>query len=709
MHQLVAALALVVALQYAVIAFGVVPVLARLALRQGRAVQAARWGAAAFFAGCAVTHVMIAVAALQETSAAPGHGVAVGGSGLTALWQHVLPHVAQVVGGGLFIAVAHHRLSLSIMTKTEARELHELEEHLRTVFDEAPAGVGLYALDPETVQLGRVLQVNPALCRLVGRDEQTLRETAYRDLLVHRTDWEDTRDALRELLTGREPSVELEQPYLHQDGHEFWAHVMISLTHDEAGQPLHCVVQVRDVTDDRHRESQLRHLAEHDSLTGVFNRHRFGAELDRMVATVHRYGETAALLVVDLDHFKFVNDTYGHATGDRLLHTVASVLSSRLRSTDVLGRLGGDEFGVLLPHTSEAGASALAQSLLQALRDEAHVQVMDRSVRAAASIGVSMISPTDAVVDADALLAQADIAMYEAKETGRDRVASADGAVHGTARMRARLSWSERVRDALDRGGFQLWEQPILDLATGRFDRSELLLRMVDADGSLVLPGHFLEVAERFGQVQGIDSWVFSRAIQLLELRHAAGDTRSVEINLSGASLTDEALIDRICHQVSGAAFDPSRLIVEVTETAAVGNTSLARTLASRLGDAGCRFALDDFGSGFGSFYYLKHLHFDGVKIDGEFVKDLPESSTDLVMLDAIVGMARGLGKEVTAEFVQNDATIALLRERGVGFAQGFHIARPHPVPEFEGRDTECLDEAAAPRPTVVAGSVSRD
>jgi diguanylate cyclase (GGDEF)-like protein/PAS domain S-box-containing protein len=695
MDDVVAVMALVVAVQYAVIAFGVVPVLARLALRQGPVIHVARWGAAAFFAGCALTHVVIAVDSLS------GDGHDMGGSGTAPFWQHVVPHIAQVVGGGLFIAVAHRRLALSLMTKAEARELHELEVHLRTAFDRAPVGVALFDLDDDGSRLGRVLQVNPALCRLVGHDEPTLRSADLRQLLAQETDGHEAVRALDDLLGGGQPLVEFEQRYRHGNGSDVWVHVTASLTHDDDCRPVHCLVQVRDVTDDRRREAQLRHLAEHDPLTGLYNRRRFGEELDRVVATVQRYDEPAALLVVDLDHFKTVNDTYGHATGDRLLTTVAGVLTSRLRRTDVLGRLGGDEFGVLLPHTTAAGAARLGQALLQALRDEAHVQVADRCVRAAASIGVSVLSP-DGEIDAGRLLAQADIAMYEAKETGRDRVASIDDAAHGTARMRARLTWSERVRDALASDGFALWEQPVLNLATGVCDRSELLLRMIDpTDGSLIAPGHFLDVAERFGQIQGIDSWVFSRAVELLELRHAAGDDRILEVNISGASLTDERLVDDIAGQLRRASFDRSRLIVEVGETAAVGNVEVARTLAARLADAGCRFALDDFGSGLGSFHHLEHLRFDGVKIDGGFVEDLPASRADLLVLEAIVRIAQGLGKEVTAQFVQNDETLALLRDRGVGYAQGHHVGVPRPVPEFALpaplRSPEAIDLPVAP------------
>ena len=669
-------LALVVAAQYAVIAAAVVPRLARLVGVNSRLVGAARWGAVAFFAGCAVTHLGIAAQALlvEETHHVPG------GDALL-LGQHVLPHIGQVVGGALFIGIAHRRLELNLMPKDVAAHLRQHEMHFRSAFDRAPVGIALVSVAPQ--DYGSVLQVNPALCQIVGYDEPTLRQGSLRERLVPPEAQDELLEAVRTLLAGEEETVDMDQPFRHRDGSEGWVNLQASLMHDDAGAPLYVVVQVRDIADDRRREAQLRFLADHDSLTGVFNRRRFEDELDRAVALVRRYDESAALLLVDLDQFKYVNDTYGHGTGDRLICQVAAVLTSRLRDSDVLGRLGGDEFGVLLPRTSEQGAVAVAEALLQCLRKDGHVVVSDRKVRATASVGVRMIT-AEPQRNGEQLLAEADIAMYEAKETGRDRVSTMNGGTAGTDRMRSRLTWSERVRDALDGGGFTLYEQPIVDLRTRRVERSELLVRMVDRDdGSLILPGHFLGVAERFGQVQAIDQWVFTRAVELLELRHAKGDRRSLEINLSGVSLTDEALMDELTQLVARATIDPTRLIVEVTETAAVGNIDLARRLAARLGAVGCRFALDDFGSGFGSFFYLKHLHFDGLKIDGEFVKDLPESTNDRLTLEAIVTIARGMGKEVTAEFVQNEATMELLAGLGVGFAQGYHISEPVPVPEF--------------------------
>jgi diguanylate cyclase (GGDEF)-like protein len=456
-----------------------------------------------------------------------------------------------------------------------------------------------------------------------------------------------------------------------------------------SGAPQHgplIVAQILDITQDRRREEELRHLADHDGLTQLFNRGRFEKEMDRIVACSREQHDVAALLLVDLDQFKYVNDTYGHAVGDQVLRAVADALRSRLRADDVIGRLGGDEFAILCPSITPDAARALAQALLRTVHEEAQVTVGTRIVRPAASIGVTVICG-ERTITSEHLLAEADLAMYEAKQSGRERVWMAEAESAALTGVRSHLAWSERIREALAEDGFRLWEQPILNLATGECDRSELLIRMVDpADGSLVAPGLFLTAAERFGQIQAIDRWVFLRAISLLAQRQATGDHRALEINLSGASLTDEALIDDLADMIRHAPIDPTRLIVEVTETAAVRNVELARQFAHRLSDLGCTFALDDFGSGFGSFYYLKHLPFTGLKIDGEFVKDLPASRSDRLTVEAIVSLSLGLGKEITAEFVQNDETITLLRDLGVHYAQGYHVGRPHEVPEFIGR-----------------------
>ena len=465
-------------------------------------------------------------------------------------------------------------------------------------------------------------------------------------------------------------SVE-EKRYLRPDGSVVWVARSVTLVRDADGEPLHFLDQIQDVTERRRFERELRQLADHDPLTGLLNRRRFEQELDRHVAEVARYGPRGALLVLDLDHFKYVNDALGHHAGDELILSVAGLLSRRLRETDTMARLGGDEFAVLLPHADIAEARQVAEALVFTVREEASVITGDRPRRVTTSVGIAPF--TGAGLTGEQLLIEADLAMYEAKEAGRDRYAVVSHDTLSPGRVRGRASWLDRVRAALDDDRFVLHAQPIRDLRTGgEISQHELLLRMVGDEGELIAPGVFLPLAERLGLAPEIDRWVASRAIELL-----AGDPGgavALEVNLFGPSLNDTALLHLIEAELRGNDIDPRRLIFEITETTAVSNIPLARRFAERLTGLGCRFALDDFGAGFGSFYYLKHLPFDYLKIDGEFVSGCLGNRTDQLVIEAVVRIARGLGKETVAEFVSDDGLERFVRTQGVDYAQGFHV-----------------------------------
>ena len=425
-------------------------------------------------------------------------------------------------------------------------------------------------------------------------------------------------------------------------------------------------------------EAMLRRLADHDPLTGVFTRERLQEELGQVVALADRYGEPGVVGVIDLDNFKYVNDAHGHGMGDHLLAQAATLLRARLRETDALGRLGSDEFAFVLPRTDMTAAAEVAAELLGALRSGA-ATIGGERIRLTASVGLAPIEPAGAeAVTASDLLAEADIAMYAAKEAGRDRVETAAPGHRSIARVRASLTWAARIHHALEHDGLLLHAQPILNLAEDRVDRYELLLRMLGDDGRPVSPGEFLSTAERFGQMPAIDRWVVGQALALLAATPEDGPV--LEVNLSAASVTDAETVAFIGQAVADADIDTSRLIFEITETAAIADIVRAGVLAERLRELGCRFALDDFGAGFGSLYYLKHLPFDVIKIDGEFIKDLPASPEDQLTVRAIAQMARGLGKTTIAEFVQDAATVELLRELGVDLAQGVYVGAAVPL-----------------------------
>jgi len=480
---------------------------------------------------------------------------------------------------------------------------------------------------------------------------------------------------LQTLLSG-ESIDNFETEGIRKDGSVITVSLTVSPVTDANGRIVSTAIIARDATERVRYEERLRHMADHDQLTGLLNRRRFDEQLKRELARAGRYAAHSAVLSIDIDNFKGINDSAGHAAGDAVLVQVASVLSSRFRSTDVVARLGGDEFAVLLSAVGADEARAAAEDLLSEIRNSP-ASYGGRPFRISASIGVTAFESDDAT--AGEVLVNADLAMYAAKTGGRDRVVVYTAPEARTARAMAKLTWSQRIQDALDRDRFVLHLQPILELATGQIKHGELLLRMKGERGKLIAPGAFLPAAERFGLIHAIDRWVVSRAIQLIA--ESMGPVPRVGINLSGESVVgDPELLRMIERELEQSSVDPSKLIFEVTETAAIANMPEATQFARGLTSLGCSLALDDFGTGFGSFYYLKHLPVSYVKLDGEFVQNLPRSEVDEHMVKAIVGVSRALGIKTVAESVADAETISLLQKHQVDYAQGYYVGKPVPL-----------------------------
>jgi diguanylate cyclase (GGDEF)-like protein/PAS domain S-box-containing protein len=559
------------------------------------------------------------------------------------------------------------------------RALARAEERLRTAFAEAP--IGMAVVSPE----GRFLQVNKALARITGYETWELLTLPFAGELTHPEDRRSDERARAAMLAGEMRNYDVEKRYLHAAGHTVWVAVHTTLIRDGDGRPAYFLAQIEDVTDRRRYESELQHMADHDPLTGLLNRRAYERRLEEHLARGERYGHAGAVMVLDLDDFKEVNDTLGHSAGDELIVRVANALATRLRESDTLARLGGDEFAILTPTGERAEAEHLADSLLQVVRREHAARGPGGRERPiTASIGVAPLEGVEHLSAEEALI-NADLAMYDAKEAGRDRSETYGGAGRGQAHIEARLEWAERIRAALDEDRLVLHAQPVVETATGRTTQHELLVRMVDAHGDLIPPGSFLPIAERFGLIREIDRWVVTRAIRMLGEHREEGRHPTVEINLSAHSLGDAQLAVHIGRELRAAGAAATQLIFEVTETAAIGNIAAARTFAERLGELGCRFALDDFGAGFGSFYYLKHLPFDFIKIDGEFVRNCAADPTDRLVIGAVVELARGMGKRTIAEFVGDEQTLTILTELGVDYVQGFHLGPPAPLENWLG------------------------
>ena len=431
----------------------------------------------------------------------------------------------------------------------------------------------------------------------------------------------------------------------------------------------------------RNSRSRLEHLAATDPLTGLSNRRHFEHELEKVVALQTASAgstETAALLVLDLDNFKYVNDSHGHAVGDGVLQKIAILLEQRLRASDVIARLGGDEFAILLRNVAVSRAPSIARDLGDAIRGSRFTLETGQSLRLSVSIGITTFGSADDLTPAE-LLVNADIAMYDAKEAGRDRVSVAATDVH-QERAKTRLTWLQRIREALDSDNFELHAQPIRHLASGQVTQHELLLRMHSNSGELIPPGAFIDIAERSGAIRDIDLWVVKSACRIIRHQRAQGRVSRMEINVSGVSVSDPEFVALITPELAALGPMATDLVFELTETAAVTNLAHASAFAEGLRPFGCGLALDDFGVGFGSFYYLKHLPCQYLKIDGEFIRGLSQSHADQVFVRAMVELARGLGKQTIAEFVEDEATLTLITELGVDFAQGYHIGRPAPL-----------------------------
>ena len=451
-----------------------------------------------------------------------------------------------------------------------------------------------------------------------------------------------------------------------KDGTMYPEEQTITPVRNEKGAISHFVAIKQDISDRKHQEEQIRFLAMHDPLTALPNRRAFEGTLTRFAHDA-RAGRSAAVLVLDIDEFKLINDSAGHPVGDQLLVEVTSLLQSQLRPGDFLARLGGDEFVVLLQNVSEGLAHDIAERLRRVV--EAMSFHHDGTLcPVTISVGIAFFGRSE---DPKTVVAHADTAMYSAKEHGKNRVASYP--VAGGDGVHDVMHWLARIRAALRDHGFLLLFQPVIEVSSGTAVHFEALIRMRGENGTTIGPESFLPSAERYGLMPQIDGWVFDEVMKILE---AKADIK-IFANLSGRSLTDEPLLLHIEERLRSSAIAPGRLSFEITETAAIADLASARHWVRRLKDVGCMIALDDCGVGFSSFGYLRALAVDFVKIDRTFMHDLDTSATNRALVQAINTVARTLGKGVIAEGVETAAHATALREMGIEHGQGYHFGTP--------------------------------
>ena len=424
-------------------------------------------------------------------------------------------------------------------------------------------------------------------------------------------------------------------------------------------------------------EATIHHLAYHDHLTGLVNRNEFDRRLNAALDSAKNDDATHALLYLDLDQFKVINDTCGHQAGDELLSQLAMVLRKLVRGNDVLARLGGDEFGLLLGDCPLDQAKGIAEGLRAAVGNFRFVW-RDKIFSVRVSIGMVLITKNSQ--NACEVLSAADMACYAAKDLGRDRVHVYTDDDADLQRRHTEMQWVSRIKDALDGEQFVLYQQKMCSLnnVTGHEQHSEFLVRMLGLDGSIILPGAFIPAAERYGLMMNLDRWVVKAVIDYLVQNEK--NKGVYFINLSGASLSDDGIFSFIKQEISRSQISPELLCFEITETAAIANLSNAVEFINEIRNIGCQFALDDFGAGLSSFSYLKTIPVDYLKIDGAFVRDINNDPMNYAIVHAINEIGHVAGLQTVAEYVENEETLGLLKDIGVDLAQGYCIERPHSV-----------------------------
>jgi diguanylate cyclase (GGDEF)-like protein/PAS domain S-box-containing protein len=557
--------------------------------------------------------------------------------------------------------------------KAMLEQLNTREQRLHAILNNTAEGIITFD------ERGVIESFNQSAEKLFGRVEDEVIGTSIAQLISPEA--RETRDdylahfmrAEIQRLVGHEGEL----AGRHKDGSSFPLAVKISGMRLENTQKY--IAMVSNISERKALMENLRRLAEHDGLTGLYNRTYFHGELERVVGRVHRSEvSNCALLYLDLDHFKYVNDTLGHAAGDKLLIEVVNILTRRARKSDLVARLGGDEFTVLVYDTRPEQVEKVADSFRRQLTD-LNFNYEGQTVAVGCSIGVAVIEPS-AQSPAE-VMSRADLACHIAKRAGRNQVhLFAPDDVKDVASMSLDMGWSRRIREAVEHNRFALACQPIVSTRTRETKIYEVLVRMLDDNGGLIMPGGFLPTAERFGLSLDIDRWVIVHAIETLAEQRITLPELCYTINLSAQTLNTPAICDLIQDRLRATGLDPAALIFEVTETAAISDLNAASALLARLRALGCRTALDDFGSGMSSFAYLKELPVDIVKIDGRFVKHIATSAVDKAMVRAMNDIAHALGKETIAEFVEDEAAFQILIELGVDYGQGYHLGRPDMV-----------------------------
>lgn len=536
---------------------------------------------------------------------------------------------------------------------------------------------------------GRIDYINSAAERLTGWSrvsaEGELFATVYRIRDDHSA--RDSREMLRHVLQGRTVIAETSTLTLTaRDGLEHAVMHTAAPIYNQRRDVIGTVIVFHDVTSARELQQQLSHQATHDALTGLLNRGAFEVHAAELLSHAKQEGGAHMLGYLDLDQFKLVNDTCGHIAGDELLRQVAALIKAQLRTGDTVARLGGDEFGILLHQCDVNNGARIAELIREAIRD---FRFPWGNKQFAIGVSIGLVNITRDTESLSKLFSIADAACYAAKDMGRNRVHVYQPDDMELAHRQGQMQWVTRIREALDRDRLRLYFQTIApagnaDSLSGHY---ELFVRMLDQEDNVIPPGAFIPAAERYNLMQEIDLWVIRNALAWLgdQQRRNPETIELCALNLSGASVGDETCLSEIRECFERYHVDARRVCFEITETAAIANLRTATRFIKDLKAIGCRFALDDFGSGLSSFGYLKNLPVDFLKIDGTFIKDIDNNPMDAVMVQSINTIGHQMGLQTIAEFVESESILKTLRDIGVDFVQGYHIDKPRPLEQLEG------------------------
>lgn len=527
--------------------------------------------------------------------------------------------------------------------------------------------------------LGKLTYLNPTAELFTGWHNSEAKGAPLDDIfhIVDVVSQEPINNSVDNTLNKQEEHAKNRECLLiRKDEQQYVINYSVAPIHNEKENVIGAVLTFRDVTEQRKLTQKLEYQAAHDPLTGLLNRDEFETRLTKVLASLQE-GQAHALLYLDLDQFKVVNDTCGHSAGDELLRQVTALLNSKLRTRDTLARLGGDEFGIILEHCPQKEAIRIAHTLREIVQDFRY-QWQNKIFTIGASIGLFPINQCNESLSK--AMSAADSACYAAKESGRNRVHVYQADDSLPQKRSGEMQWLPRIQLAMAEKRLCLYFQPILPISNikGLEEHGEILLRLRDEQGQLILPGAFLPSAERYDQMLMIDRWVVKQSLKLLRTANHQQAKVTYAINLSAQALGDENFLDFVVDTIKTYKQDPSGLCFEITENVALADLKHVANFISSLKELGCRFSMDDFGSGLSSFSYLKDIPLDYLKIDGRLVKDMITDPVDHAMVEAIHNIGHVMELKTIAEWVENAKTMRLLEKMGVDYVQGFWLAKPH-------------------------------